>query len=216
MQEQNKHSEKCRYNEDSKMLYALMEVKEGDYVLMSVTEVSKFEEYLTFARNDDRDVSYDLESNDAVPYKIVYGGLLLNKTQYRDAEIDSAWHKTANNIMDNLGCAYIDADSEENGNFTASSLDDVKFYSEKANSTIFIPFAALVKTHHVLHDSATSVSMFPYFKDTLAWEMMVNKPFILACRETAEIDGLTKDNWKEYISEDLLEKAYAVADLLTE
>lgn len=214
--EQNKHSSKCRYNDESKVLYALMELADDKYALMSATEVAKFDKLLDYAQNEDNEISCDFDVNDNEPYKIVYGGMMLNKTRYNESEIEFAWLEASNTIRENLGCALLDVDSENDGKFIASTIDGIKFYPGKAVSEVWIPFVALMKTHHTLHDSESSISMFPCLSDCFIWEMMVNKPFLFACRETVEIEGLTKENWENYISEELVEKAYSVADLLVE
>ena len=60
----------------------------------------------------------------------------------------------------------------------------------------------------------TSTTMFPCCNRNV-WENMVNRTFLLACKKFVKIEGLTLDNWKNYIDMDVLEEAYQNADLYT-
>ena len=200
----NKHSIRCRYNNDSLMLYAYLELKEGVFSLISANEMARFEEFLELAHKEDESISIDMESNDTIPYKLVYGGLMIKK--------DITYEFAEASLKNSAGGAWIDVDSETNGNIKCSAYDAIKLYPEKAENEKWIPFVCLMKTHHVLHNEEVSVTMFPY-TGGLVWELIVNKPFLLACRETVEIEELNTDNWEKYISEELLTKVYKVADL---
>lgn len=197
------HSESCRYTDDDLMLYAYLNLFDDRYFLVSANEIGLFEKYLEYAKNDDKAVMIDMESNDNVSYQLVYGGMM-----FRD-------ELNINNMTEylekNKGCALIDLDSETDGHLIASSYDDIKLYPHKATKN-FVPFVALMKTHHVLHDEEISITMFPHCGG-LVWEEMINKPLLLACRETVKYEDLDTENWQNYISEEILMKAFSVADL---
>mgnify|MGYP003297596339 CR=1 FL=1 len=73
-----KHSERCCHKYDYAMLYGLMEVVEGRYILISAPEVGVFKEYLMVAQNDDKGIEIDLDTCDRLPYKLVYGALMFH------------------------------------------------------------------------------------------------------------------------------------------
>lgn len=73
------------------------------------------------------------------------------------------------------------------------------------------PFAALMDTTHIFNGNKCAVSIFPALAnfDTI-FEKMFNRPFVLACIKSFQIEGLklTKDNWRKYIDKkDMLEAA---------
>lgn len=203
------HSESCRYNDEDLMLYAFLNLMDDKFFLVSANEISLFDKYFAYAKNDDKEISIDLESNEKRPYQLVYGGIM-----FRQEENDI--HKIQKYLENNKGAALIDLDSESDGHIIASSYDDIKIYPYKTLIKVatdnFVPFVALMKTHHVLHDEEISITMFPYC-GRLVWEDMINKPFLFACRETVSFDNLNKDNWEEYIDENLLLDVFKVADL---
>ena len=73
------------------------------------------------------------------------------------------------------------------------------------------PFAALMDTTHIFNGNKCAISIFPALAnfDTI-FEKMINRPFVLACIKSFQIEGLklTKDNWRKYIDKgDMLEAA---------
>ena len=202
------HSKSCRYNEEDLLLYAALEFTNGRTSLISANESALYDRYLDYALNKDKDVSIDLESHEKQPYQLVYGGLMFSREEINIIEIQSS-------LEQNKETAFIDLDSEKDGHVTASLYYDIKLFPDNEAATDgFVPFVALMKTHHVLHDKESSITMFPYGA-RLVWEDMINRPFLLACRETASFDDLSRDNWKDHIDEDLLMRVFKVADLYT-
>lgn len=197
------HSKICRHNEEDLLLYAYVNLIENKMFLISANEMAVFDNYLEFAKNNDKDIYIDCKSNDNAPYQLVYGGMMYHE------KLD--FETIQQCIMENKGNAMIDLDGEM-GKVIASTYDDIRLYPDKEENN-FVPFVALMKTHHKLHDEETSVSMFPY-TGGIVWEDMVNKKFLFACRESVSIDNLSLDNWETFINEELLMNAFAVADLL--
>jgi len=102
------------------------------------------------------------------------------------------------------------------GEYLASNGIDIKFFeTENKEDSVLITFVALMKTQHNISKKATrSTTLFPYYteeKFTVA-DNLLGRPFLLACRYTECLGGLTKDNWTEYISQKRLIEAFSMAD----
>jgi hypothetical protein len=201
-EEKNIHSHDCRYKDDDMLLYAYLEIH-NQWCLLSANEVSVFDEYLEYAHNDDKNINIDFDRNDKSPYQLVYGGVM-----YRE-DIDSG--KVESYLESNIGCALIDLDGESDCDLIASQYEAIKLYKNHAKGN-WMPFVALMRTHHTLNDAEYSITMFPY-TGNYVWECMVNKVLLLACRKTVAIDGLNPLNWEQYIDEELLMRTFSVADL---
>lgn len=200
------HSECCRYNDDDMLLYAYMQLTDTFMALVSANEVALFDDLLEAANNSDKNLTVDMDTCDSLPYKIIYGAVMC-----RD---DFTIEDLKRNLKDNLGCAFIHLDDFDGQTVMASAFYDFVISEEFSVSDHYLPFVALAKTNIELHNSDASYTLFPYLGG-LVWESMVNKRFLVACRETLEIDGLTEENWKEHISWDDMEKYYSVADKYT-
>lgn len=202
------HSKSCRYNEEDLLLYAALKFKNGGSFIISANESALYDRYLDYAHNKDEAVTIDEESYEKQPLQLVYGGIMF---PYKEININ----KIQSYLEKNKEVGFIDLDSEKDGHVTASLFYDIKLFPDNEAATDgFVPFVALMKTHHTLHDEESSITMFPYC-GRLMWEDMVNRPFLFACRETASFDNLNRDNWKDYIDEDLLMRVFKVADLYT-
>lgn len=201
-EEKNIHSHDCRYKDDDMLLYAYLEIH-NQWCLLSANEVSVFDEYLEYAHNDDKNINIDFDRNDKSPYQLVYGGVM-----YRE-DIDSG--EVESYLESNIGCALIDLDGESDCDLIASQYEAIKLYKNHAKGN-WMPFVALMRTHHTLNDAEYSITMFPY-TGSYVWECMVNKVLLLACRKTVAIDGLNPLNWEQYIDEELLMRTFSVADL---
>ena len=127
---------------------------------------------------------------------------------YRE-DIDSG--EVESYLESNIGCALIDLDGESDCDLIASQYEAIKLYKNHAKGN-WMPFVALMRTHHTLNDAEYSITMFPY-TGNYVWECMVNKVLLLACRKTVAIDGLNPLNWEQYIDEELLMRTFSVADL---
>lgn len=199
------HSHKCRYKDTDKLQYALIELTEDKLFLIAAEEVEVFDTYLEHAKNQDKDVVMDLDQSDEEPLQIVYGGMLLNT------------HTTAEKayeIAEQLaGFALFDLEEER---VNVSGYKEICFYPEHAETDNYIPFAALMQTTHRFENRTNSITMFPSMKGSMVWEAMVNRPFVLACREGMLIEGIKKENWKSFIIKEKLLAAYVTADLVTD
>lgn len=198
------HSEDCYYKDEDALLYALMQVAEDKYILISANEVSVFDDYLEAAKDNDRGIDIDLDTCDKEPYQLVYGSLLFH-------DIDR--EKLIEYVNGLKNYALIDLDVEEFGKLTASAYADICLFEECGKRRGSIPFVALMQTL-CKENVCTSTTMFPCC-NRLVWENMVNRSFLLACRKFVKIDGLTLDNWKSHIDMDVLDKAYQNAELYT-
>lgn len=202
---ENKHSEHCKYDDDDKLLYARMELN-GEFYLISAAEHSVFDKYLEKAEHKDKDVVLDMEQSDNEPYQLVYGAILINET-YTKNEIVSFLDEMKDFAM---------ADLEEN-KVNISGFSDIKIFDNENDCKMnMYPFAALMRTPHRLQNMNSSVTLFPLVANHYVWESMINRPFLLACRESKIMDNINIDNWTEFIDINDLMKFYAVADLLTE
>lgn len=201
----NEHTDKCCYELSDNILYALMDVTESKKILISAFELDLFDKYLELAKNNDKDVYVDLDFCESQPYKIVYGGLMFHDIEWEDVS------KYAEQLK---GYALVDLEDEPY-NLVASCYDDIIFFPDKAKSKNFIPFAALMRTKYDLKEFEYSITMFPCC-GSLIWEDLANRPFLLACRESILLpENVSINNWKEYISQNILMEKYSVADLYT-
>ncbi len=191
----------------AKMLYANVALDVDHIALMSANEVGLLDKMADLLANDEKDITFDESAENDAP-KIVYGGVMINTLSYDFAEVQKL-------LNVNRGRAFASLDDFDGKTVVLSTLDDFVFGDlSKAVGEVFYPFAALMHTKTVLHDSDTSVTFFP-FTDLGVTLSMTNKAFLVACRKTVEIDGLNLDNWKEYIDNDLLMKCFKIADKYT-
>ena len=198
---------------NKKMEYAHMELN-GKMFLISAEEFSLYDKYLQYAHNKDREIKI-IEPEEGNPLKIVYGMMLVNPI----FDTTEAF-KIADNVKN-----YSLFDISEN-NVNVSAYEDILFcmdYSKRCagcegyefdcastEKTAF-PFAALMDTTHIFNGNKCAISIFPALSnfDTI-FEKMINRPFVLACIKSFQIEGLklTKDNWRKYIDKkDMLEAA---------
>lgn len=206
MHEHEQHSENCRYKEEDKLAYAYMEITDEKRILIAAGEISLFDEFLEYAKADDKDIVIDHEQSDDEPFQIMYGGIMFDEERI-----------SADGIMELAEQlkGYALYDLEEHGKVNVSGYTDIVLYPEEANSKNFIPFAAYIQTPHRLDDTKAPTTLFPALSNyNNVWEMMVNRPFLLACKETHMIPDCSEDNWKEHIDKKQLMKAYNVADLV--
>lgn len=199
----NGHSNGCRYQADDKLLYAKIEIDHKMY-LISAEEISLFDQYLEKAKNKDKDVNIDLFQSDNLPFQIVYGGMMYNEgfTLERIFELAEEMR----------GYAFLDLEEDK---VNVSGYQNIVFYPEEAESENYIPFAALIQMPHRLENMGYSVTLFPYLGGNLILESMMNRPFLLACRESFFIEG-DGESWKRNINKEKLMEVYQCADLFIE
>lgn len=206
MHEHTQHSESCRYKDDDKLAYAYLEIIKGKMILISANEVALFDEYLKYAKADDKDIVIDHEQSENEPFQIVYGGVMFDEEKI-------SIEKMMELAIEIKGYALYDL--EENGKVNVSGYTDIVFYPEEARSKNFIPFAALMQTPHRLINTEEPTTIFPAFANyNSVWEMMVNRPFLLACKESYIVPECLEENWQEKIDKERLMVAYNVADLV--
>ena len=198
------HNENCSYKDVNAMLYALMEVVEDRFILISAQEVTVFNDYLQAAKENDKDIFIDFETCDKEPYQLVYGALMYHGTPKEEV---------IEYVNGNKECALINVDGDEFGKIIASSYSDISMYEDRCKHGESIPFVALMQTKCV-EEEYVSVTMFPCC-DRNVWENLVNRTFLLACRRFVKVDGLSLENWKNYIDEDILNEAYRLAGIYT-
>lgn len=194
------HSRECRYNDDDKLLYVIMMIRDHK-ALISANEAVLFDDLLREAHNGDKNI-VEHEPDESCPYKLVYGGIMCLK----DA---TDFDEVKKNLDRNKGCAFTTVDDFDGKNLPLSTIED--YYIEDNNDSVYRPFVALMQTDTTLHDIETSVTFLPR-TNRLVWEDIVNKQFLIAARETVEIENLTTDNWQQHIDKDLLVKYYMIAD----
>lgn len=199
------HSENCTYSDDDALLYCILR-SGGHEMLLSAREADVFDQYLEYAKHNDKELSVDMESADHEPLSIIYGGLMMKRCEF---------DKIRKIVEDLKDYAFLDLDRDKE-NLAASCYKDIVFFPEHKKHDNFIPFAALMQTTHPFDNDELSVTMFPMNKGNLIWECMAGKQFLLACRKKVAVnDETTVDNWKNQINMDELMAAYQVADLYT-
>lgn len=206
MHNHTQHSENCRYKDDDKIAYAYLEIMDGKMILISADEVALFDEYLKHAKADDKDIVIDHEQPEKEPFQIVYGGVMFDEGKI-------TIEKMMEFARELKGYALYDL--EENGKVNVSGYTDIVFYPEEAKGKNFIPFAALMQTPHRLINTEAPTTLFPAFANyNNVWECMVNRPFLLACKESFIATNCSEESWKEEIDKERLMAAYNVADLV--
>lgn len=197
------HSCECRYKDTDKMQYALFEAIKDRFILISAEEFAVYDKYLKAALERDKDIVINLEQSDEEPLQLVYGAMILNKgVVYEEAA------KVAEELT---GYALFDVEEDR---VNVSGYEGIQLFPEDAESDTFIPFAAVMKTIHRLKGMPCSITMFPSMAGRTVWAALANRPFVLACRDSDLIEGLTADNWKAFIDKNSLMEAYRVADLV--
>lgn len=200
------HSENCRYKDDDKLAYAYFAITDETRILIAASEIALFDEYLEYAKADDKNIIIDHEQPDHEPFQIMYGGIMFDEEKVSVEKV----MELANELK-----GYSLYDLEAEGKVNVSGYTDIVFYPEDANSKNFIPFAAFIQTPHRLIDTEAPKTLFPAFANyRFVWEKMVNRPFLFACRESFLADDCTVENWKEKIDKDRLMAAYNIADLV--
>lgn len=200
----NMHNENCCYKDEEAVLYALMEIKKNQMILISANEIDNFDYYLQSAKNGDKDITIDFETCDNEPYQLVYGALM-----FHDIDKD----KLKDYIEASKGRAMIALDGKNKNELAVSAYADICLFEDNCKHAESIPFVALMQTL-CEEEEDISITMFPCC-DRNVWENMVNRSFLLACRKFVKIEGLTQENWKEYIDMNILKEAYHLADLYT-
>lgn len=204
------HSPSCRYKDTDCLKYALMQITEKFFALIDADEFAFCDELLELARKGEA-ITFDYDAQEDVPFKIVYGGILINTNIFDEEQAV----KTVNEMV-NYSYAYITREKA-----TVCGYCAIRLYPEMKHSDNFIPFAACMNLPFGLNDRSSAITLTPLIcspkkkgKDTSAWEFMINRPFVLACRKEAQINGLTQENFEQMIDAELLREAYWSADLV--
>jgi hypothetical protein len=181
-----------------------MDFDAGDKrILISANECDLFYRYLEKAQNKDETVNIDYEESENLPYQIIYGGLMFDIEKENLKDIVELTSKMKN-------VAFLTLEEHK---ASVSAYADIVLYLSEALSENFIPFAALMKTPYRLENMDHSVTMFSALEGHYVWESMANRPFLLACRKSILVHGLSIENWKQHISFNEMIDAYKVADL---
>lgn len=203
--ENKMHSKSCRYRDNDKMQYAYLKIEEK-FILILAYEFELFDSYLEKAIEDDKNIKINYEQSDNEPYQIVYGAMMFDEIHHTYSDIVALAKRME-------GYAFLDLELEK---VNVSGYQEILFFPEEALAEEFIPFVALMQTPHHLQRMKYSITMFPALENHLIWESMVNRPFLLACRESIMMEGLSEDNWTKYIEKNKLMQAYKIADLVVE
>jgi len=200
------HSENCRYKDDDKLAYGYLAITDETMILIAASEIALFDEYLKYAKAEDKDIVINHEQPDHEPFQIMYGGIMFDDEKVSVEEVMDLATKLK---------GYSLYDLEAEGKVNVSGYTDIAFYPEDAISKNFIPFAAFIQTQHRLNNTESPTTLFPALANyRFVWEKMVNRPFLFACRESFLADDCTVENWKEKIDKDRLMAAYNIADLV--
>ena len=199
---ENKHAENCPF-ENENLAYALLEINDTTMILVSAEEMTNYNKYLKSARNNDADINIDFDTCDNEPYQIVYGSILYHERKGEEII------EYVNELKE---LALINVDGEF-GNLIASAYDDIRLFTDESIRNESIPFAALIKTK-CEENPYSPVTLFPCC-DRTVFENIINRSFLLACRKFVKIEGLTIENWTEFIDMDTLKEAYRTAEIYT-
>jgi len=184
--------------------YACIELENNIDIIISAEEVEVFDQYVECAVDNDKAVVFNKPDFDNEPYKLVYGGLM------PQCNNDKAFAMEAAKRL--VGGYFIDLEEEQ---VNVSLLEDIKFFEMESSENSFLtPFVALMKTsHNVSRTALRSKTLFPFITggNFCVADNLLNRPFLLACRYTECLGGLTKENWTEYVSKKRLMEAYNVA-----
>lgn len=195
----------CMYHDNDALLYVVAKLGEHD-VILSARETEVYNEYLGYAKNEDKELSIDADSAENEPYSIVYGGLMFVNGTFDDIK-DAVESLKGKALLD------LDRDKDE---LAASCYDDIIFFPEHKRADNCIPFAALMHTTHPFDNKDVSVTMFPCYENLYVWECMVNRKFLLACRKKVTAgESATLTNWKDKINKDELIAAYNISGIYT-
>lgn len=188
---------------DKKFMYAYIEINDQSRII-SAYEYGLFDKYLELAHNDDKEIVVNLEQSENEPYQIVYGSLIINNFFTVDEAINLA------NQMRNYAFFDITEDRVNVSGYADIVFDYKNQYENK------IPFAALMQMPHRLKNIPySSITLFPALKNyKTVWEKMINRPFILACRDSQEVEGITEENWAEYFNKQRMMSAFKIAELV--
>lgn len=198
------HSEGCIYK-GKKLLYALMEYSFmglKSKILLATKEISLFDTYFQYGLNDDNNLAVNYDEPDSQPYQIVYGSIMSN-LPYKDKELVNLVYKMK---------GYPLLELIDENEVRVSVYDDILML-EHGKAEGNYPFVALMKTKDTF-SMYYSNTMFPKQFPSV-FESLVNRPYLLACRYAIRPKGLTKENWKSYITEETMKSINEIADLYT-
>lgn len=196
----NNHTETCPFC-DAAMKYAYMQLTEEYFALMDAEEMCFFDKLLEKAKSEEA-IEIDETSEEQVLYKLVYGGLLVNKKIMEKEEVLKIVKEMAG-----FPFAHIQEDHA-----TICQYKEIMFYENHGANCMGIPFAAIMKLSEGLNDRNRSVTLTPLFEDhNNMWEQMVNRPFLLACRLEENITGRENEKLETLVHKEKLHEAFARA-----
>ena len=176
------------------MYYARMELNENHSCLISANEIENFDKYLKLAREGDRNITIDLDTDEKCKPIIVAGKVLLQST--------SRGNQTLKTIKASKNCALINIEEDFDENLAhqihASAYLDIILDKTHADNAGGVPFWALMQTLETFQDHRP-LTLFPC-TGGLVWEDLVNRPYLLACRRVIPTGKTpTVRTWKKYI-----------------
>lgn len=206
----NEHSKHCRHNDDDCIKYAFMEIAENKMILIDAEELAFLDDMLELAKKGE-DVPVDDTTIDSTKPKLVYGAVLVDANKSEDtSEILDIVKQ-----MEGYGFFHIAIEKA-----TLCKYSKIKLFPELAVDSTFIPFAAVMQIPFSLENQVCAYTLTPLAKpkdgDWCILDFLLNRPFLLACREEVIIDDLTPENFETYINKEDLMSAYHNADLVDE
>jgi len=81
------HSENCRYKDDDKLAYGYLAITDETMILIAASEIALFDEYLKYAKAEDKDIVINHEQPDHEPFQIMYGGIMFDDEKVSVEEV---------------------------------------------------------------------------------------------------------------------------------
>lgn len=213
----------CKYHnlDESKwgIAYALMQINKDIKIMISANEMQAFDDIIENAKYKEK-INITDEVIDETP-KIVYGAFILN-TEIFDYSFGIKNEKDRKSILEKyihnlpeLKMISIDGIEDWKNIDKVAIVKSFKFINTDNDSYWQLPFAALIYTDLAIPKNR-SLTLFTQFGDLDLGTNIINRHFLLACRDMDVLENLPEDyNWENYIDENKFNNAYKIADLIS-
>ena len=137
------------------------------------------------------------EAEDNIPLKLVYGALMINMSTVK-------FEDALTLAKDMEGCSMLHITEKEAFECT---YEKIHIFQELAQHETFIPFAAFMRVPFSLKEVDCAKTVTPCFADIkYVCEQIINRPFLLACREEDGIVNVDADVDLDVLLESMLNK----------
>lgn len=188
------HSPECSHVNDA-LKYAKVDLGPV-MILLDAIEAGILYDAIDMARDETE--YFDMhEADDNTPLKLVYGALMINMNNIKSEDA-----LTLAKEME--GCSMLHITEKEAFECT---YEKIHIFQELAQHETFIPFAAFMRVPFSLKEVDCAKTVTPCFADIkYVCEQIINRPFLLACREEDGIVNVDADVDLDVLLDYLLEK----------